>query len=401
MIGMVGLIAIVTVAGSMDKGTISDKLDELKDLRAEGKVTAREYASYRQSLLDSYFGNAREEKTTRMNVNNGDESIVFEDNFDTLNFSKWKHEITMSGGGNWEFEYYSNNRSNSFVDKDGILHLKLTLTNDTVGDDMLITGGDIDLWGGSPADACTSNAFYGCERTSNGANILNPIQSARIRTAETFSFTYGRVEVNASLPKGDWIWPAIWLLPKDQAYGIWPASGEIDIIESRGNAPGYPEGGVDSVGSTLHWGPFYGQDMYELTHGDFTLKDGTDFSEGFHVFGLEWTENYMITYVDTTDNVMLNVTFDDDGLWKRGGWSDDLNNPWKMGKKNAPFDQEFYLILNVAVGGTNPYFPDGEGGKCWVSTSPTAAKDFWDCRSQWLPTWTSPEMRVDFVRVYQ
>ena len=57
------------------------------------------------------------------------------------------------------------------------------------------------------------------------------------------------------MPKGDWIWPALWMLPKLNAYGKWPASGEIDICESRGNAPGYPAGGVDTFGSTLHWGP--------------------------------------------------------------------------------------------------------------------------------------------------
>lgn len=60
-----------------------------------------------------------------------------------------------------------------------------------------------------------------------------------MRTAETFSFKYGRVEIKAKLPKGKWIWPALWLLPKHSIYGNWPASGEIDIMESRGNE-GYP-----------------------------------------------------------------------------------------------------------------------------------------------------------------
>jgi beta-glucanase (GH16 family) len=107
---------------------------------------------------------------------------------------------------------------------------------------------------GGPADRCTGNNFYGCERTSGaGGNILNPIQSAKITTAETFSFTYGRVEVRAKLPKGDWLWPAIWLLPARNEYGMWPASGEIDIMESRGNTnnPDSAGGGVESFGSTL------------------------------------------------------------------------------------------------------------------------------------------------------
>ena len=91
--------------------------------------------------------------------------------------------------------------------------------------------------------------FYGCDRTSGaGGNYLNPIKSARIRTAESFSFTYGKVEVKAKLPRGDWLWPAIWMLPRDNQYGDWPSSGEVDIMESRGNAPSYPPGGYDSFG---------------------------------------------------------------------------------------------------------------------------------------------------------
>lgn len=93
----------------------------------------------------------------------------------------------MGGGGNWEFEYYTNNRTNSFV-KDGTLHLQPTLTEDTIGLDTL-QHGSLDLWGGTPADYCTSNAFYGCSRSAAGSgNVLNPIQSARLRTAESFAF---------------------------------------------------------------------------------------------------------------------------------------------------------------------------------------------------------------------
>ena len=95
----------------------------------------------------------------------GGEALVWSDDFDMLDLSKWKHEITLSGGGNWEFEYYLNNRSNSFV-ADGVLHLRPTFTADTVGQAQLLSGADLSLWGGSPADLCTSNAFYGCERQS-------------------------------------------------------------------------------------------------------------------------------------------------------------------------------------------------------------------------------------------
>lgn len=111
------------------------------------------------------------------------------------------------------------------------------------------------------------NAFYGCERSTGGGtgNYLNPIKSARLRTAESFSFTYGKVEVCAKLPRGDWLWPAIWLLPTDEQYGLWPASGEIDIMESRGNGPEYPAGGHNTFGSTLHWGVNGQQNQFSRT----------------------------------------------------------------------------------------------------------------------------------------
>ena len=154
------------------------------------------------------------------------EVLIFEDDFNTFNLSLWKHELTLSGEGNWEFEQYTNNRSVSFV-RNGSLHISPTFQNETIGNAGL-SNADINLWGGDPATGCTDNGFYGCERVGGaGGNIINPIVSARIRTAETFAFKYGRVEVTATLPRGDWMWPAIWLMPTNAAYGTWPASGEI------------------------------------------------------------------------------------------------------------------------------------------------------------------------------
>lgn len=107
---------------------------------------------------------------------------------------------------------------------------------DMIGEANLRNGYDMNIWGGSPADYCTQNQFYGCERYSGGGgNYLNPIMSARIRTVNSFKFKHGRVEFKAKLPLGDWIWPALWLMPAQNAYGTWPTSGEIDVMESKGN----------------------------------------------------------------------------------------------------------------------------------------------------------------------
>lgn len=328
--------------------------------------------------------------------------LIFDDEFDTFNITRWKHEITMGGGGNVEFEYYDNNRSNSYV-KDGVLHLKPTFLADDIGEANLENGYTMDMWGSEPAAMCTGPQFHGCLRTSGAGGIyLNPIRSARIRTAESFSFKYGRVEVKAQLPKGDWIWPAIWMLPSTNQYGNWPASGEIDIMESRGNAAGYSAGGVDTFGSTLHWGPFYGQDLYNLTHATKQAASGQDFAQDFHIFGLIWNKTYIGTYLDNPGNTVLSFPITK-SFWRLGGWSKrKLNNPWSNGGKNAPFDQQFYLVMNVAVGGTNGYFPDGIGSKPWNDNDPHAVNAFWNARSQWQSTWNDEDtaMKIDSVKVW-
>jgi beta-glucanase (GH16 family) len=127
----------------------------------------------------------------------------------------------MSGGGNWEFEVYQNNRSTSYV-RDGVLYIKPGLTADFLGSDALVrNGATLDMWGSTPADLCTDNFEYGCMRTAGaGGNYINPITSARLRTAESFSFRYGRIEVRAKLPRGDWLWPAIWMLPRYNEVGV-------------------------------------------------------------------------------------------------------------------------------------------------------------------------------------
>jgi beta-glucanase (GH16 family) len=95
-----------------------------------------------------------------------------------------------------------------------------------------------------------------CSIKSNitARTIINPVRSARLTTKGSKSILYGRVEVTAKLPQGDWLWPAIWMMPEDSVYGTWPLSGEIDIMESRGNDRSYAGQGRNSFMSTLHWG---------------------------------------------------------------------------------------------------------------------------------------------------
>lgn len=370
------------------------------------------------------------------------ERLIFADDFDTLDMRKWKHELTMGGGGNWEFEMYVNSRRNSYT-RDGVLFLKPTLSGDVYGEKTILgqnanwQQNHIDMWGSTPADMCTGNQFWGCDRIATPVNPINYIQSARVRTAESFSFKYGRVEIRAALPRGDWLWPAIWMLPRDNVYGPWPTSGEIDIMESRGNPVTYkkPSGehiGCDTYGATAHWGPIWNRDGFSETIGNTSSKPGEPtLAESFHVYGLYWDENGMTFYLDDESNVVNRVTFAD--FWKKGVenklWADadavgrdepfkgSFTNPWisSSNRKAAPFDQEFFLIMNLAVGGTagaglNAYFPDGLGGKPWTNKDLDAQLNFINAKSQWMPSWSkngtngqigeSAALRVDSVRVW-
>jgi hypothetical protein len=126
------------------------------------------------------------------------------------------------------------------------------------------------------------------------------------------------------------------------------------------------------------------------------------------VSGLEWSDKYIFTYIN---NRLLQVLYTDftQPFWDRGNFPlTDSNgtvlvDPWSQtGRPSTPFDQDFYLILNVAVGGTNGWFQDGKSGKPWVDASPSAKKDFWDAQNEWLPTWEkNSEMQVKSVKIYQ
>ncbi|XP_022117149.2 beta-1,3-glucan-binding protein [Pieris rapae] len=334
--------------------------------------------------------------------------MIFADDFVEFDLEKWQHENTLSGGGNWEFQYYNNNRTNSYV-RNGILYIKPTLLSDQYGEGFL-TSGVLNVEGGAPADRCTNPQWYGCERTGSPQNILNPIKSARLRTVDSFSFRYGRVEVRAKMPAGDWLWPAIWMMPAFNSYGTWPASGEIDIVESRGNRNMMSNGlhiGTQEAGSTLHYGPFPALNGWE--RANWIRRNQQGYDRNFHRYQLEWTPDYLRFMIDDQEYGYIAPPANG-GFWQFGGFGSNpnfrnLENPWQSGSKMAPFDQKFYLIMNLAVGGTNGFFPDGVSNpdpKPWWNGSPTAPRDFWNARNAWLRTWNGENaaLQVDYVRVW-
>ncbi|KAI1436927.1 glycoside hydrolase family 16 protein [Xylaria sp. CBS 124048] len=328
--------------------------------------------------------------------------LVLEDSFDRFNEDVWTKEVQVGGFGNGEFQQTTNTDENVYVEN-GRLFIKPTLqdasliTKDTLMD--LLKDG-----------SCTSNSYSDCvaatNTTAGNATIVPPTRSGRINTKKSTAIKYGRVEVTAKLPTGDWLWPAIWMLPVDDTYGPWPASGEIDIVESRGNNRSYAQGGNNIASSALHWGPDVPNDAWWRTNVKREALH-TTYSAAFNTFGLEWSSKYIFTYVNSRLLQVLYTNFNAD-LWARGHFPAATSNgtrlldPWsRTGRPNTPFDQPFYLILNVAVGGTNGWFADSASGKPWLDRSANARKDFWNARDTWLPTWTSPAMEVKKVAMWQ
>lgn len=172
--------------------------------------------------------------------------------------------------------------------------------------------------------------------------------SARLTTQSKYSFKYGRVDVRAKLPKTQGIWPAIWLLGDSFATAGWPACGETDMMELLGHEP-------NKVYGTIHYGPQGASTSYHHTNS-YTLN-GEDFSDKYHVFSMLWEENSIKMYVDDIHY----ATYTPSDMVAGQTW-----------RHNAPF----FFILNIAVGGNWPGYPDAS-------------------------TQFPQNMMVDYIRVFQ
>jgi beta-glucanase (GH16 family) len=205
--------------------------------------------------------------------------LVWSDDFEyngAPDSEKWGYDIGGHGWGNNELQNYTNSRTNSFV-RDGKLTIK----------------------------AVKSNGSW---------------TSARLVTKGKGDWLYGRIEVKAKLPEGRGTWPAIWMLPTDWAYGGWPASGEIDIMEHVGYDFGTVHGTIHTEAFNHSIGTQLGKSI-----------DVENVSTEFHVYAIDWTEDEIVWYVDGVEYYRI-------------------ENPNKT-YKEWPFDKRFHLILNIAIGG--------------------------------------------------
>ncbi|MEV8379158.1 family 16 glycosylhydrolase [Kribbella sp. NPDC056861] len=151
--------------------------------------------------------------------------------------------------------------------------------------------------------------------------------SARLLTAQTFTQKYGRFEARLKLPRTQGIWPAFWML--GDGGQTWPNNGELDIMENIGREP-------STVHGTIH-GPGYSGGGG--IGGAYSLPNGGKFSDGFHTFTVDWAPDSITWYVD--------------------GKQYQRRTPADLGGRNWVFNHPFFMILNVAVGGSWPGYPDG------------------------------------------
>ncbi|HVJ82765.1 MAG TPA: glycoside hydrolase family 16 protein, partial [Planctomycetia bacterium] len=265
--------------------------------------------------------------------------LTWSDEFggDKIDRAKWDHDIGngfysydanqwISGWGNGELQYYVREQANSFV-KDGALHVR-----------------------------AVKESLHGCGYTS-----------AKLRTRKRdgtplFAQRYGKFEFRAKLPTGRGIWPALWMLPQEEKHGAWPLSGEIDVMEARGQEPG-------KVLGTLH----YGAKWPGNTHAsrEFVFPKGQSIAE-FHVYAMEWEPGEIRWSVDGKE-------YAKQSFWWSAGTAHGGKRPAReveMAAWPAPFDESFHLVINVAVGGKFLGNPDAT-------------------------TRFPVEMLVDYVRVYE
>lgn len=171
--------------------------------------------------------------------------------------------------------------------------------------------------------------------------------SARLKTQGLFAVQYGRIEARIKLPSGQGIWPAFWMLGSDIDSAGWPQCGEIDIMENVGKEPGTNHG-------SLHGPGYSGGNPRTATY---VLPGGARFSDDFHTFAIQWSQQAISFYVDGTSYETVARTAIPPGT------------QWV-------FDHPFFVLLNVAVGGTFPGPPDDT-------------------------TQFPQDMLIDYVRVYQ
>ncbi len=188
---------------------------------------------------------------------------------------------------------------------------------------------ELEYYTGRSENAYISNGLLHIVARKESTNGFS-YTSARMKTKRFFSKKYGRFEFRARVPAGQGFWPAFWLMPERSPYGGWPSCGEIDIMENKGSYPAVVQG-------TIHYADATGGHLQSTGLYTFPQNDG---ATNFHTYDLDWTTNSIQWLVD--------------------GKLYETQTNWSTSNAHypAPFDQPFYIIMNLAVGGVYGGIPD-------------------------------------------
>ena len=223
-------------------------------------------------------------------------TLLWNDEFNgnELNMEIWNYEPHEPGWTNNELQEYTTSTDNVFI-RDGHVVIKALETVDESG-----------------------NPYY---------------TSGKITSQNKKDFMYGKVVISAKVPEGQGLWPALWMMPTDESYyGQWPKCGEIDIMEVLGDQ-------TEIAYGTVHYGEPHAEQQ-----GIYTLEEGT-FADDFHEYSIEWEPGEMRWYIDGNLYHTVNDWFT--------AYPNEDEKPYP-----APFNQTFFVQMNLAVGGNWPGNPD-------------------------------------------
>jgi len=403
--------------------SVKDKV-KWKDTKAGKKAMLWDRLSFMSTLTIGILGAAALIVVVYLDRPTEKYCLVMEENFDTLDSSVWTNEVQVGDNYGYNtFQMMTNSANNSFVE-DGVLYIVPTLTSDNLGTEAITNAATVNMTFGSTWGTCTTVAAKTTEAGITGEDpcyahsnsslgyVLPSVQSAHLTTKLSKSIQFGRVEISARMPTGDWIWPRISLMPKNNVYGSWPASGEIDIVQSRGNAvTSRSDDNVNAINGELLWGV---DSTHWTTSGLTKSIIRNYFNSKFYSFGVDWTKKKVFTWKDKRSRQVLSFDWSSN-LWKQGNFANtdrSATNPWDSTNPEivqasaAPFDQDFYLDLSVRVGGTSGYFGDNSD-KPWANTNSAeeAATAFWADKANWYATWPTDvkkrALAIDSIKLYR
>ena len=298
---LLSLLLVVAMAGTLLPASLTvraeepdDKVSEMRTEEAVKRILIDGEEVSLKATITYQTENKEEEQTTDLSYEGY--SLKWEDQLEgeSLNRDDWNVELHDPGWVNNELQSYVDSPENIYL-QDGSLVLKPV---ENVSEDGIVS-----------------------------------YTSGRINTQHKHDFKYGLFEARVKVPEGQGFLPAFWMMPTDEnLYGQWPRCGEIDIMEVLGN-------NTDTSYGTIHYG-----NPHSESQGSYTLDEGS-FSEEYHVFDVEWEPGKIRWYVDGK------LIHTEDNWYSATEGQGEITYP-------APFDQPFYIILNLAVGGNWPGNPD-------------------------------------------